>query len=276
MGPVISAIMLVLIIIFLICACIFVYMTTPGKFRWFDLPAVYCHRGYYDNEQIPENSLAAFRRSAENNLAVELDVRPTKDGEVAASHDATLQRVCGDSRNVRDLTLKELKEIPLLNTEERIPTFSEALSACGGVPIYCEVKTDSTDIDEAFLKKVYDLIAGYEGQIVVVSFNPFVLRWFKENHPELIRGFLSCNFSEMKGKPHRIMYKCLANLMSNCIAKPDFISYRFTDKSLGLSMCRFYGVRLVAWTVHSMDDVEHAANLGYSTFVGEHFDMTEV
>ena len=51
MGPVISAIMLVLIIIFLICACIFVYMTTPGKFRWFDLPAVYCHRGYYDNEQ---------------------------------------------------------------------------------------------------------------------------------------------------------------------------------------------------------------------------------
>ena len=41
-------------------------------------------------------------------------------------------------------------------------------------------------------------------------------------------------------------------------------------------MCRFYGVRLVAWTVHSMDDVEHAANLGYSTFVGEHFDMTEV
>ena len=82
MGPVISAIMLVLIIIFLICACIFVYMTTPGKFRWFDLPAVYCHRGYYDNEQIPENSLAAFRRSAENNLAVELDVRPTKDGEV--------------------------------------------------------------------------------------------------------------------------------------------------------------------------------------------------
>lgn len=276
MNAVISSILLVLIIIFLICACLFVYMTTPNRFRWFDLPPVYCHRGYYDNEQIPENSLAAFRRSAENSLAVELDVRPTKDGEVVVFHDETLQRVCGDPRNVRDLTLAELKEIPLLKTDERIPTFAEALDACGGVPIYCEVKTDSTSIDEDFLRKVYGLIKTYDSQIVVVSFNPFVLRWFRENHPELIRGFLSCDFSEMKGKPHHAMYKALANLMSNFLAKPDFISYRFTDKSLGLSMCRFYGARLVAWTVHSMDDVEHAANLGYSTFVGEHFDMTEV
>ncbi len=276
MNSVISAILLVLIIIFLICACIFVYITTPGKFRWFDLPSVYCHRGYYDNEEIPENSLAAFRLSAEKNLAVELDVRTTKDGEVVVFHDEALLRMCGDSRKVRDLTLAELKELSLLGTEERIPTFAEALEVCGGVPVYCEVKTDSPEIDEAFLNKIYSLIKVYNSQIVVVSFNPFVLHWFKDNHPELIRGFLSCNFSEMKGKPHSAICKALANLMSNCIAKPDFISYRFTDRSLGLSMCRFYGARLVAWTVCSMDDVERAADMGYSAFVGEHFDMTEV
>lgn len=276
MNDAVTAILLILIILFLLCACIFVFMTTPGKFRWFDLPAVYCHRGCYDNEAVPENSLAAFRLCSEKELAVELDVRPTKDGEVVVFHDETLQRVCCDGRNVRDLTLDELKALSLLGTEERIPTFTEALEACAGVPIYCEVKTDSTEIDEEFLNKVYDLIESYDGQIVVVSFNPFVLRWFRENHPELIRGFLSCDFKEMKGKQNRLMYTALANLMSNFIAKPDFISYRFTDKSLGLSMCRFYGARLVAWTVRSMDDVEHAVNLGYSTFVGEHFDMTEV
>lgn len=276
MNPVISAILLVLIIIFLICACLFVYATNPGKFRWFDLPVVYCHRGYYDNEQIPENSLAAFRLSAEKNLAVELDVRLSADGEIVVFHDDSLKRVCGVDRPVRELTLAELKELPLLGTQERIPTFAEALAACGGVPIYCEVKTDGNEVNEEFLRKVYDLIKTYDSQIVVVSFNPFVLRWFKDNHPELIRGFLSCDFSETKGKPHPLMYKALANLMSNFLAKPDFISYRFTDKSFGLNMCRFYGARLVAWTVRSMDDVERAADLGYSTFVGEHFDMTEV
>ncbi len=276
MNDAVTAILLILIILFLLCACIFVFMTTPGKFRWFDLPAEYCHRGCYDNEAVPENSLAAFRLCSEKELAVELDVRPTKDGEIVVFHDETLQRVCCDGRNVRDLTLDELKALSLLGTEERIPTFTEALEACAGVPNYCEVIADSTEIDEEFLKKVYDLIESYDGQIVVVSFNPFVLRWFRENHPELIRGFLSCDFKEMKGKQNRLMYTALANLMSNFIAKPDFISYRFTDKSLGLSMCRFYGARLVAWTVRSMDDVEHAVNLGYSTFIGEHFDMTEV
>ena len=119
-------------------------------------------------------------------------------------------------------------------------SFAEALAACGGVPIYCEVKTDGNEVNEEFLRKVYDLIKTYDSQIVVVSFNPFVLRWFKDNHPELIRGFLSCDFSETKGKPHPLMYKALANLMSNFLAKPDFISYRFTDKSFGLNMCRFY------------------------------------
>ena len=104
MNLVISAILLVLIIIFLICACLFVYATNPGKFRWFDLPTVYCHRGYYDNEQIPENSLAAFRLSAEKNLAVELDVPLSADGEIVVFQDDSLKRVCGVDRPGRELT----------------------------------------------------------------------------------------------------------------------------------------------------------------------------
>lgn len=273
-NPVLTAVIMVLIIIFLVLACAFVFLTTPNKFRFFDLPTVYCHRGYFNNEDIPENSLSAFRKSAENELAVELDVRPTKDGEIVVFHDKNVKRMCGVEKNVSEMTFAELSELRLLGTDEKIPLFTEAMEVCAGVPIYCEIKTDSTAIDPEFLEKVYGLMQTYEGQIVAVSFNPYVLQWFKLNHPEIIRGQLSAgkNHIGMKG----FSAFALSNLLTNYAAKPDFISYRFDDKSLGFSLCRFYGTRLVGWTVRSMDDVEKAAYAGYSTFVGEKFDMTEV
>ena len=53
-NPVLTSIVMVLIIIFLLIACAFVYMTTPNKFRFFDMPVAYCHRGFWD-ENLPEN-----------------------------------------------------------------------------------------------------------------------------------------------------------------------------------------------------------------------------
>ena len=197
-NPVLTAIVMVLIIVFLVLACAFVYLTTPNKFRFFDLPVVYCHRGYYNNEDIPENSLAAFRKSAENELAVELDVRPTKDGEIVVFHDASVKRMCGTDKFVRDMTFEELSSLRLLGTDEKIPLFTEAMEACAGVPIYCEIKTDSIAIEPDFLEKVYQLMQTYDGQVVAVSFNPYVLEWFKKNHPEVIRGQLSQDFGKVE------------------------------------------------------------------------------
>lgn len=273
-NPVLTAIVMVLIIIFLVLACAFVYLTTPNKFRIFDLPVIYCHRGYYDNEKIPENSLSAFRKCAEKELAVELDVRPTKDGEIVIFHDGNLNRMCGVDKKVSELTFAELSELRLLGTEEKIPLFTEAMEACAGVPIYCEIKTDSTAIEPEFLEKVYELMQTYEGQIVAVSFNPYVLQWFKINHPEVIRGQLSAGKDHLGVKGFSAF--ALSNLLTNYAARPDFIAYRFDDKSLGFLLCRHYGTRLVGWTVHSVDDVEKAAYEGFSSFVGEKFDMTEV
>ena len=272
-NPVLTFAVMVLIIIFLVLACAFVYLTTPNKFRFFNMPTAYCHRGFHD-DLLPENSLGAFAKSAEHGLGVELDVRPSKDGKVVVFHDANVKRMCGVDKLVCEMTFEELSELRLKGTEEQIPLFSAALETCGGVPVSCEVKSDSLEIDGDFLEKVYQILKDYSGDINVISFNPFVLKWFKENHPEIIRGQLASsseNFNISK-----FSYFALSNLLTNFLAKPDFISYRFKDKSLGFLLCRFYGTRLCAWTVHSMEDVEYAAYEGFSTFVGENFDITEV
>lgn len=273
-NPVLTAALMVLIIIFLVLACAFVYMTTPGKFRFFELPVVFAHRGWFDNEEIPENSLGAFRKSAENDIAVELDVRPTKDNEIVVFHDKNVKRMTGEDRDIEEMTLEEIRALRLLGTEEGIPTFREAMEACNAVPIYCEIKTDTAEIKDGFLEKLYQEMLTYEGQMIAVSINPLVLRWFRDNHPEVIRGQLSAGMGHIGTS--RIFEFAISNLLINFLSKPDFISYRFEDKSPGFHLCRFYGTRLVAWTVKSMDDVENAACEGYSSFVGEKFDMTEV
>lgn len=272
-NPVLTAIVMVLIIIFLLVACAFVYMTTPNKFRFFDMPVAYCHRGFWD-EKLPENSIPAFEKSAEKEIGVELDVQPTKDGKIVVFHDLNLKRLCRVDKALSELTFDELSELHLNDTEEKIPLFSEVLKVLGGVPVSCEIKTAGAAFDADFLEGVYQLLNEYEGDFNVISFNPFVLEWFKNNHPEVIRGQLSAGNGHLGVKG--ILGWCLSNLLLNFKARPDFISYRWDDKSLGFVLNRFYGTRLCCYTVRSMDEVEKAAYEGFSTFVGENFDITEV
>ena len=69
------------------------------------LGQIYAHRGVFDNERIPENSLAAFQGAIRLGVGIELDIHRTADGEVVVFHDATLQRMCGDPRRITDLKI---------------------------------------------------------------------------------------------------------------------------------------------------------------------------
>ena len=272
-NPVLTAIIMVIIIIFLLLACAFVYMTTPNKFRFFDLPVAYCHRGYWD-ESSPENSLAAFEKSFEHKMGVELDVQPTSDGKIVVFHDISAKRMCGIDKNISEMTFEEVSALRLNGTEHGIPLFSEVLSVLKDMPVSCEIKTAGAAFDVEFLENVYQMLKNYEGDFNVISFNPFVLEWFKNKHPEVIRGQLSAGNGHLGVKG--ILGWGLSNLLLNFKSKPDFISYKWEDKSLGFALNRFYGTRLCCYTVHSMEDVEKAAYEGFSTFVGENFDITEV
>ena len=88
----------------------------------------FCHRGYHDKPQIPENSLPAFRRAIERGWGAELDVHLLKDGTLAVFHDSDLFRCTGVSGMIEDLTLPELKKLRLEGTDEQIPLFDEVLA----------------------------------------------------------------------------------------------------------------------------------------------------
>ena len=58
----------------------------------------------------PENSSAGFTAAIEAGAdAIETDVRATRDGQLVCVHDEDLKRLTGDPREVRGLTLSELR-----------------------------------------------------------------------------------------------------------------------------------------------------------------------
>ncbi len=84
------------------------------------------HRGLH-NEEYTENGLKAFKHAMDYNLAFELDIHLTKDGELVVCHDSELARTTGKKGIIEELTLKEIKENYTLLDGGEIPTFQEVL-----------------------------------------------------------------------------------------------------------------------------------------------------
>lgn len=79
-----------------------------------------------------------------------------------------------------------------------------------------------------FEKEVWELLKNYDGEYAVQSFNPFSLKWFKDNASNVLRGQLSSYFNH----DDLLWYKkfILKRMWLNrLVSKPDFISYNEHD-----------------------------------------------
>lgn len=206
------------------------------------------HRGLYDNIGIPENSLAAFRRSIEYGFGMEMDVHLTKDGQLVVFHDDTLDRICGVPGKVCEKTLAELKELNLLGTEERIPTFEEFLALVDGrVPILIEFKCDGNNY-AALCTRIYETLDNYTGPYVMESFDPRAVAWVRKNRPEVGRGQLASRTSG----PTAFLRFMMRNLLMNVLARPHFIAFDWNSakKLPAPVLCRkLFGAAAYEWTV---------------------------
>ena len=149
------------------------------------------HRGLH-NAEIPENSLSAFDNAARENYAIELDVRSLADGTIVVFHDETLGRMTKQDGYLSNLTYPDIKDLKLINSNEKIPTLAEVLKVVDArVPILIEIKNMGKvgELEKAILKT----LSGYKGEYAVESFNPYSLEWFKINAPQIKRGQLSAS-----------------------------------------------------------------------------------
>lgn len=206
------------------------------------------HRGFFD-EVSPENSLSAFQKALEKGYAIECDLHLIQDGTVVVIHDDTTARTTSQDKYVSSLTKEDLKEIKLNGSEEHIPTLHEVLALVDGkTPILFEIKNNGKvgELESA----VWNVLKDYKGEFAIESFNPYVLKWFKDNAPNVIRGQLG---SKLKGIKFPFFKKiALKKMLLNKITEPDFIAYNLEDLPYApASKC---GLPLVSWTIRSQEE----------------------
>src|SRR5690606_4473246 len=117
-------------------------------------PLLIAHRG--GAALAPENTLLAFERAIRwwGADILELDVQPTRDGEVVVLHDATLDRTTDGSGPVAHLPLARVRELdagyrfsaddgrtfPFRGRGVTVPTLEEVLTAFPGIRVNVEIK----------------------------------------------------------------------------------------------------------------------------------------
>lgn len=231
----------------------------------FGLARHYAHRGFHDKPEIPENSMAAFRRALEHGFPVEFDVHLIADGSLVIFHDDSLERETGVKGEIEDYTLEDLKKLRLEGTDEQIPTFDEVLDLFedSGLQLLVELKCARNNykaLAEAALKR----LETYRGDFVVESFDPRAMMVVRKLRPDIVRGQLSQDFFRNRDGLPYYQAVILTNLMLNAIVKPDFIAFKFEDrdnKALTRAL-RKPGRAEAFWTITNPDDYREVVRLG--------------
>lgn len=223
----------------------------------------FAHRGLHNNKNgIPENSLKSFRLAAEAGFGIELDVQLTKDNQVVVHHDMDLKRSSVTDFKIVDLDFVELKTYPLFGTEEKIPLLSDVLKAVGRrVPLMIEIKPYSRA--EKICPLVVEILDQYKGPYCIESFDPRIVRWFRQHRPNVVRGQLMSHLVPSKNLSPAGAFLG-QNLMTNFMTRPDFEAYDFRLRNnISLRMAKdFFGMQEVSWTLNNPKDYEIAKKDG--------------
>lgn len=230
------------------------------------------HRGW--PEQYPENSLAGARAALACGAdGVEVDVQFTVDGEPVLLHDKDVTRVSHDQQNITQLSSEQLSFVSVHEPdrfgEKYFPTpiahLNELLMILDEYPdqkLFLEIKSEIFDSFQRLetLQILARYLAGFESQLVLISFDLYVLRLAQEhfgwqvgwvltqyNHRSLARIKLKpvdvviCNIRKIPAESTQLWHGPWQWFMYDIITAED------------TALCQRYGVTwLESWDVGKM------------------------
>jgi glycerophosphoryl diester phosphodiesterase len=216
------------------------------------------HRGLHDRASgVIENTISAARAAIEKGFAIECDVQLSSDGEVFVFHDDALERLTNASGDFKIFSKTEIGSLSLKGTSDHIPTLSEFLDVIAGrVPLICEIKS-RFDGSIAAVQRVAEVIASYEGQIALKSFDPIMVEATAHHAPDRPRGFIGesvyddpeWDFLSADQK------KDFAALQFLDAMKLDFLSWYIKDLDHPTPQLarRSLGLPIMSWTIRTAD-----------------------
>lgn len=162
------------------------------------------HRGARDHA--PENTLAGFRKAAEQGMTwVEYDIRLTADNVAVVHHDDTLGRTVAGDAPVIEVVASDLLAMDAGShfsadySGETVPSFSEVIALCRelGLAMNVEIKDCPGHQAPLVARMIEDLRSGWEldqGDLVISSFDVTSLEECHKQALDLPLGYLLDEF----------------------------------------------------------------------------------
>lgn len=223
------------------------------------------HRGA--SAYAPENTLAAINKAIELGAKyIEIDVHMTKDGEVVAIHDSSINRTSNSEGKVKDFSLTELRQFDFGEwfgskyKNEKIPTLKEVLSSLVEDSILIIELKYGEDKYPDIEKKIVSLVKemNLSESVILKSFSYKILNTFEKLAPEIDRLYCTFwgnnwltvdNFLRFKGIFDKSSFKYIQ------------VHKYFLSKSL-IQQAHAKGIKVIVWDVHDKESMQQFKIMG--------------
>ena len=226
------------------------------------------HRGLHGAETgAAENALSAAAAAIDGGYAIEVDLQLSADAVPMVFHDGSLDRMTNAEGPMRAWTARELAGVTLRGTSEAIPTLAALLATVAGrTPLVLELKTEwQRDRDPALARHTAEALAGYDGPVAIMSFDPELVAASRRLMPDRPHGIVACDSSNARDFPRLSVMErfALTHLLHAPRTRPDFVAYRIQDLPTGSTtlLRRLFGVPLLTWTVRTQAERQKAARV---------------
>ena len=224
------------------------------------LKAPIAHRAYHVAAQgRPENSRAAIRAAIAAGSGNEIDLQLSRDGVPMVFHDETLERLTPREGWLCDITAADLATIPLKGGDEGIPTLADILTLVAGrVPLLIEIKDQTlrmADTDGRLEQATAALLAGYQGPVAVMSFNPHCIAHMARLAPTLPRGVTTSAYDPDDWHPiPPATCDRLRDIPDYDQVQASFISHEAKDLTRPrVAQLAAQGAAILCWTIKSAE-----------------------
>ncbi|EIT86215.1 glycerophosphoryl diester phosphodiesterase [Fictibacillus macauensis ZFHKF-1] len=227
------------------------------------------HRGA--SGYAPEHTIQSYKLGDKmGGQYIELDLQMTKDGELIAMHDESVNRTTNGSGQVRNLTLKQIKELdagswfneanPIYAKKSyvgaKVPTLEEIFQTMGSNKNYY-IETKSPEIYPGMEKKLLKLVNKYhinKNTLLIQSFSKQSLLKVKRLDPS-IKLIQLLEFTE----PHKLTQEELDEYKLYAYGiGPNFetLSEKFVKRAVK------NGLQVHPWTVNEISDMKRLIKWG--------------
>jgi glycerophosphoryl diester phosphodiesterase len=200
---------------------------------------------------------------ARGRFAIEVDIQLSGDGEAMVHHDDALGRLTEGSGALIEKTAAELKAVAFKHTPERMMTLSDLCALVAGrVPLVIEVKSHF-DGDRRLVQRMAQVLDGYTGPVVGMSFDPVHVLALRRTMPRLLRGIVAQrNYDDGHwAKLSDEQRASMLHLRHGFRTEPHFIAFWIDQLPAPAPWIarNIFGCPLLAWTVRSGEQRARAA-----------------